>query len=75
MTIALAIWLIFKTIALSLAALILAAIAICLLIGGGLATHEDVRPRWLPVALLGVGLVFVCGGIFTMNNLAQVILA
>ncbi|KMS58863.1 hypothetical protein [Sphingobium cupriresistens] len=75
MTIALAIWLIFKTIALSLASLIFAVIAACLLIGGALAAHEDVRPRWLPATLLAFGLVFVGGGILTMNKLAQVILA
>lgn len=75
MTIALAIWLIFKSLALSLAALVFAAIGICLLVGGGLAAHEDVRPRWLPGSLLITGLAFVGGCIVLMNALAQVIMA
>ncbi|MCI4588624.1 hypothetical protein MOK15_00680 [Sphingobium sp. BYY-5] len=75
MTIGLAIWLIFKTLALSLAALAFAALAICALVGGVLAAHEDVRPRWMPSCVLAIGLLSTMVCIAMMNRLAQVILA
>jgi hypothetical protein len=75
MTVALAFWLIFKTIALSLAALLIAALAISFLVGGGLAAHEDVRPRFLPATLLAAGLGFTGLFIITAGALAQVIMA
>jgi hypothetical protein len=75
MTIALSTWFLFKPLALLLAAMVFGAIAISLLIGGGLAALEKEHARWLPGAVLVTGLVFAGGFIITMNALAQVIMA
>lgn len=75
MTIGLAIWFMFKTIALSLAALLVAALAISFLVGGGMAVHEDVRPRFLPATLIAAGLGFTGLFVVTAGALAQAIMA
>lgn len=73
MTIALAIWLIFKTFLLTLQAIVFSIFAFCALMGGALAA-DGVEPRWLCPTLLGVGLVMVLAAVLTMGSVAQILL-
>lgn len=73
MTIALAIWLIFKSILLTLQAVIFSGVAFCALVGGVLAA-DGVEPRWLCPTLLGVGLVMVLAAALTMGSVAHIFL-
>ncbi len=74
MTIALAIWLIFKSILLTLAAIFFAIVAFCASIGGILSA-DDTAPRWLCPALLAVALVNILAAVLTMGGVAQIVLS
>lgn len=74
MTIALAIWLIFKCLFLTLSALILAAMATGCGIGAVLAV-DDGSHRTLAPSLLGASLLLLCFCIGAMVLLARMIIA
>jgi hypothetical protein len=74
MTIALAIWLIFKCLFLTLSALIFAALGIGCGIGAMLAVDDGSHPALAP-SLLGISLYFLCWEIAFIALLARMIIA
>lgn len=73
MTIAVALWLIFKSILLVVAALFFAAMALGSCIGGVLASDDD-APRWLCPILLTVALMMSGACIVSMGGLAKLVI-
>lgn len=72
MTIAVALWLIFKSILLVVAALFFAVMALGSCIGGVLAADDD-APRWLSPILLTVALLMTGACIVSMGGVARLV--
>ena len=72
MTIAVALWLIFKSILLVVAALFFAAMALGSCIGGVLA-NDEASPHWLCPTLLTVALLMTGACIVSMGGFARLV--
>lgn len=72
MTIALALWLIFKLILLTLAVLFFAAMALGSGIGGVIAADDD-APRWLSPVLLTVAVLMTGACVMSMGGVAKLV--